>query len=116
MEIIQDIHRGLDGISHSKAMASDLGRTSTCYKVCGRFFWYSVYNDVADFVKSCDLCQKQGDLTSKIKNELHSVPVPPTVIKQIGVELCNLPDLNRYCHRVVYIDYFYKWSESKPVK
>ena len=104
MEITQDINRGLGESSHSKAMASHLGRTSTYDNVSARFLWYSMYNDVADFVKSCNLCQKQGDLTPTIKNELRSVLVQSTVMKQIGVDLCNL--VKGYCHLVVCIDYF----------
>ena len=71
---------------------------------------------MADFVKSCERCQMQGDLTLKVKIELHSLPVPSMVLKQIGVDLCNLPEVDEYRHLVVCIDYFSKWSEGKPFK
>ena len=33
------------------AMSSHLGRTSTYQKVSSRFYWYTIVNDVADYIK-----------------------------------------------------------------
>ena len=37
-------------------------------------------------------------------------------MQQVGVDLCNLPEVNGCKHLIVLIDYFSKWSEVKPVK
>ena len=37
-------------------------------------------------------------------------------MKQIGVDLCSLPEVDGYNTLVVAIDYFSKWSEAKPLK
>ena len=37
------------------------------------------------------------------------------VMKQIGVDLCSLPEVDGFRHLVVCIDYFSKWSEAKPI-
>ena len=37
-------------------------------------------------------------------------------MQQVGVDLCNLPEVNGYIHLIVLIDYFSKWSKAKPVK
>ena len=37
-------------------------------------------------------------------------------MQQVGVNLCNLLEVNGYKHLIVLIDYFSKWSEAKPVK
>ena len=50
------------------------------------------------------------------KTELHSIPVPTAVMNQMGVDICNLPEVDEYCCLVVCIDYFSKWSEAKPLK
>ena len=97
-------------------MASHHGRSCAYDNVAVRLFWYSIYKDVADFIKSCERCQKQGDLTLKVKNELHNVPVSSMVMMQIGVDLCNFPEIDEYRHLVVCIDYFSKWSKAKPIK
>ena len=84
MEIIKDIHEGLGDTSHSKAMASHKGRDSTYAKISERFFWYSIYNDVKEYIRKCEQCQKQGDLKLKSNEELHIIAIPSQVMKQIG--------------------------------
>ena len=37
-------------------------------------------------------------------------------MKQVGVDLCNFPEVDGFKHLIVLIDYFSKWSEVKPVK
>ena len=37
-------------------------------------------------------------------------------MKQVGVDICSLPETDGYCHVIVLIDYFPKWSEIKPTK
>ena len=36
-------------------------------------------------------------------------------MKQVGVDLCELPKLNGYRYLIICIDYFSKWSEAKPI-
>ena len=116
MEIIKDIHEGLGDTAHSKAMASHKGRDSTYSKISERFFWYTIFTDVENFIKSCKICQKQVDLKLKVNDELHSVPIPSQVMKQIGVDISTLSEVDGYKHLIVCIDYFSKWSEARPIK
>ena len=69
-------------------MASHFDRETTYGKDAARCFWYSIYSDVADFVKSCEVFQKQDNLTLKTKNAISTADM-----KQIGVDLCNLPEV-----------------------
>ena len=87
LERIKDIHEGIGRSTHFKAMASHKGRDSTYSKILERFFWYSIYNDVENYIKACEICQKQGDLKLKTNSELQSIPVPVDVMKQVGVDL-----------------------------
>ena len=43
-------------------------------------------NDVAEFCKKCDTCQRVNNGLGKAKAELHPVPVTD-VWKQIGIDL-----------------------------
>ena len=43
--------------------------------------------DVCNYVKSCHICQKVNDRIGKIRAELHPVPVPMEVWKQIGIDM-----------------------------
>ena len=94
------MHEGIGESSHSKAMSSHYGRDSTYSKIGARFFWYPMYDDVADFIRSCELCQKQGDIKISTKTELHGVPIPSDVMKHVGVDLCNLPEVDGFHHFV----------------
>ena len=58
IDIIHDIHQGLDNNVKLVAMSSHLGRTSTYQKVSRQFYWYAIVNDVGDYIKGCDNCQK----------------------------------------------------------
>ena len=53
---------------------------------------------------------------SETKTELHVIPVPTAVMNQIGVDICNLPEVDGYCCLVVCTDYFSKWSDANPLK
>ena len=108
MEIIRDVHSGIGNSEHFKAMASHRSKNSTYEKIAQRYFSYNVSNDISDFVKKCEQCQKQSDLKP--------IPIPSTVMKQVGVDISNLPETDGYCHVIVLIDYFSKWSEAKPTK
>ena len=71
---------------------------------------------MANYVQKCDQCQKQRRSPPSIKNEIHSVPVSPNVMKHIGLALCSLPEVDGYCYLNVCIDYFSKWSEAKSIR
>ena len=95
MEVIRDVHSGIGNSEHSKAMASYRGKNSTYEKIARRFFWYNISNDICDFVKKCDQCQKQSDLKSP-KTDLKPIPIPSTVMKQVGVDICSLTETDGY--------------------
>ena len=113
---ICDIHEGLGDNSRAIVMASHRGRDSTYQKCSERFFWHNMFSDISDYVRRCQTCQKHGKIEKKISPELQSIPVPTEVMKQIGIDICNLPEIDGYKHLIVCIDYFSKWSEAKPVK
>ena len=105
MEIIGDVHQGIGDSEHSKAMTSHRGKNTTYSKVAQRFFWHKMSADINENVKSCEQCQRQGDLKSP-KVELKSMPVPSSVLKQVWVDICNLLEVDRYRKIIVLIDYF----------
>ena len=84
-------------------------------KIAQGFFWYNEAADVNEYVKSYKQCKREGDLRSP-KVQLKSIPVPSSVMKQVGVDICNLPEVNRYLYVVVLIKYFSKLLEGKPTK
>ena len=115
LDIIRDVHQGLGDDVRAKALSGHSGRIATYEKIVKRFYWYTIYEDVDNFIKSCDDCQKQGTIAKNNNTKLHPVPVPGNVMIQIGVDLCTLPEVDGLSCLVVAIDYFSKWSEAKPL-
>ena len=114
--IIHDVNEGIGDNSMAKALAAYRGRESTYQKISERFFWYAMIEDIKEYIKTCGSCQQQGKIFKKISPELKSIPVPNEVMKQIGIDLCTLPEVDGFKHLIVCIDYFSKWSEAKAVK
>ena len=85
-------------------------------KIVARFFWYGIYNKIADCIQKCDQCQRRKSFPPNVKNEMHSVPVSPYIIKQVHLDLCSLPKVNGYRHIMVCNGFFTKWSQTKPVR
>ena len=110
-------HEGSGDSSLSKAMSAHLGRNPTYEQISARFFL--VWNIRWRFRLRSKVrwMPKTEKFASNVKNEPHSVPVSPNAMKQIGVDLCSLSAVDgywQYCHLIVCIDYFSKWTEAKP--
>lgn len=106
--IIHDVHEGLNEAVESIALSGHRGRDSTYQKVSQRFYWHGMVDDVKSYIKTCQKCQQHGKLIKKISPELQSIPIEANVMQQVGVDLCNLPEVNGYKHLIVLIDYFSK--------
>ncbi|CAK9292277.1 unnamed protein product [Gordionus sp. m RMFG-2023] len=73
--------------------------------------------DVIDFVKSCDLCQRYNSRFDKTSLEMQSIPIPSKVWTQIGVDLCSLPEsIDGFKYIAVAVDYFSKYIEAQSLK
>ena len=106
--IIHDVHEGIGDNSMAKALAAHRGLQSTYQNISQRFFWHGMIEDIKEYIKICKSCQQQGKIFKKISPELKSIPVPNEVMKQIGIDLCTLPEVDGFRHLKVCIDYFSK--------
>ena len=113
---IHDVHEGISDRPEPVALSGRCGRESTYQKISERFYWHDVVDDVKNYIKTCQKCQHQGKIFKKISPDLQSIPIEIEVMKQVGVDLWNLPEVDGFKHLIVLIDYFSKWSEVKPVE
>ena len=51
IDIIHDVHQGLGNNVKAIAMSSHLGKTSTYQKVSSQIYWYTIVNNMADYIK-----------------------------------------------------------------
>ena len=63
-------------LAHTIPLAGHLGRDKTVKRITKRFYWPSVFRDVADYCKSCPECQRTG------KGSQHKVPLVPLPVMQ----------------------------------
>ena len=109
-------HEGISDSPEAVALSGHRGRESTYQKISEKFYWHGMVDDVKNYIKTCHKCQHEVKIFKKVSPDLQSIPIESEVMKQVGVDLCNLPEVDGFKHLVVLIDYFSKWSEVKPVK
>ena len=83
-------------------------------KIRSRYYWPQMYENIREYVKSCDACQRRGK--AKTRQELHPIPTH-SPFYQIGIDFVGpLPRTNRgNRYIIVAMDYFTKWPEARPV-
>jgi hypothetical protein len=83
-------------------------------KIRNRYFWPKMYEDIREYIKTCDACQRRGKASDN--QRLHPIPVY-TPFYQIGIDFVGpLPQTNlgnKYI--IVAMDYLTKWPEARAV-
>ena len=83
-------------------------------KIRERYYWPQMYNDIKEYVRSCDSYQRRRKPSRN--NELHPIS-PHSPFYQVGIDFVGplpiTPRGNRYI--IVAIDLFTKWPESRVV-
>ena len=100
---------------HNDPLAAHASKDKMFEKIKTRFYWPQMYENIREYVESCDSCQRRGKY--KRNEPLHPIPVGDPFY-QIGIDYVGpLPiskNGNRYI--IVAMDYLTKWPEAKPVK
>ena len=73
-------------------MRAHNGNAATISLVSKSFYWSTIEADVSACIKFCAQCQKLLNEAPK----LNSIPVPDTVMKEIQVDICTLPETDGY--------------------
>ena len=63
------------------------GRDKTVEKICSRFYWKNMYDDIRAFVQRCPKCQQMNAWFIKSNAKLYPIPVEPQVWHQVSVML-----------------------------
>ena len=106
-QVLQEFHAG--------AIGGHFGQDITIARVRQQFWWPTIWRDVAQYVKTCDMCQRYGPKDHH--NPLR--PFQPAYLFEIIFLdfVVNLPSTARKNHHLITMtEGLTKWIEAKPVK
>ena len=104
-------------LAHEVPIAGHLGKQKTSRRIMQRFYWPSLYRDVADFCKCCQICQKVSR-NKAVHAPLIPLPVVTEPFRRVAMDIVGpLPRTksgNRYI--LVLCDYGTRYPEAVAVR
>jgi hypothetical protein len=76
---------------HDTKLAGHQGTVRTLAKIRRLYYWPGINTDVANFVRTCDTCQRHSTNTQKLQSYLHPLPIPDQRFEDIGIDFAFLP-------------------------
>src|SRR5215216_2295667 len=100
---------------HKNMTGAHLRIEAVYNKAKDRYYWPQMFENIREYIKNCDNCQRRGPITRK-------EPLQPILVKapfhRVGLDIKGpLPITktgNRYI--IVAMDYFTKWPEARAIK
>nr|GEW08180.1 reverse transcriptase domain-containing protein [Tanacetum cinerariifolium] len=108
LDILVACHNGPTGGHH--------GVNLTAKKIFDAgFFWPTIYKDVHEFVKNCDLCQRQGKISQRDEMPQNSIQICE-IFDIWGIDFMGpFPSSRGNKYILVAVDYLSKWVEAKAL-
>nr|XP_054761342.1 uncharacterized protein LOC129267739 [Lytechinus pictus] len=105
-------------IAHDSLFGGHLGINNTLSKVKAQFYWPSMYEDVANFCRSCDVCQKTISKGRVPKTTLGKLPIVGVPFQRIEIDLMGpfLRSARGHTHILTIVDYATRYVEAIPLK
>ena len=104
-------------LAHEIPLAEHMGKTKTARRILQRFYWPTLYKDVAEFCKACSKCQKASPRRVK-RAPLIPLPVIDEPFSRIAMDIVGpLPHShsgNKYI--LVICDYATRYPEAIPLR
>nr|GEV71299.1 reverse transcriptase domain-containing protein [Tanacetum cinerariifolium] len=101
---------------HSRPIGGHHGPNYTAKNVFDLgFYWPAIYRDAQNFVKNCDVCQRQGKITQKDEMPQNSIQVCQ-IFNVWGIDFMGPFSSSRGNKCIlVAVDYLSKWVEAKAL-
>ena len=102
---------------HEGPVGGHFGVSRIQNKLCGKYFWPTMVEDVKYYMKTRKVCQRMNiNSLLKPKLSLKPIPVPSKIFPQIGMDLIHMNRCRGYNYIITAVDYLSKYCEMRPLK
>lgn len=102
---------------HDSKIAGHFGQFKTAERLRALFYWPKMDDDMEEYVRSCDTCQRDKASRHKKYGMLQPLEVPYTPRSSISMDfIVSLPESEGYTRIWVIVDRFTKMSHFIPLK
>jgi hypothetical protein len=114
----QQLRSSMLSLGHDILLAGHLGNKKTRVRIMKHFFWPGIFNDIAEYCRSCPECQ-MGTAKGRV-HRAHLVSMPPIddPFQRIALDFAGLLPLSENKNRfmLVCVDYAAKYPDAIPMK
>ena len=102
---------------HDSPFAGHFGEQRTLARVKLRYYWPGYVEDVSNWCKTCDVCQRRKNPVGRNAAPMTSIETGKGPFEHIALDLLKLPITERGNQYLLVIeDYFSKWVEAFPLQ
>ena len=112
----EQCRQGVLQLAHTIPLAGHLGKDKTAQQILQRFYWPTLYKDVADYCRCCEICQKSSRYHGQ-RAPLIPLPVLSEPFKRTAMDIIGPLPRSRSGKRYVLViyDYATKYPEAIPL-
>lgn len=89
---------------HDSLLAGHQGTKRTLAKLQQTYYWPGMSTDVTKFVRSCDICQRFAEPSSRPVGLLHPLPIPQDRFREISIDFASINKVGKYDQLMVIVD------------
>ena len=104
-------------IAHTIPLGGHLGKKKTAERIMRRFYWPTLFREVADFCRSCQECQKSSHRRVP-RSPMIPLPVITEPFERIAMDIVGPLPHSRAGHRYILVvcDYATRYPEAVPMR
>ncbi|XP_072030629.1 uncharacterized protein [Amphiura filiformis] len=104
-------------LGHDVPIAGHMGINKTRERILASFFWPGVFKDIADYCKTCNICQKTAQIRPTNKAPLQPMPIITKPFKRIGMDILGPLQMTTSKKRyiLVIVDYATRFPVAVPL-